>query len=225
MNVPYMSTNSNELLGECLFGKVRRQILSTLMSHPDRSFYVLELIRLLQCGRGAVQRELERLSRVGILIRVRRGNQVHFRVNRDCLIYRELRSIFAKTTGLVETLESILEPFFPEMGIVFIHGEYAAGTAGDESPIRLAVVGDVSPGRLGECARLFQERTGRRLAASLWTTRELRRGFTLGDSAVGSLLGEDKIFLRGSRTDLDVITTRQEDLFSRVFPGGTRPDR
>lgn len=212
-----MSTNPNELLGECLFGKVRRQILSTLMLHSERSFYVLELIRLLQCGRGAVQRELGRLSRAGIVNRVRRGNQVHFRVNRDCLIYRELRSIFAKTTGLVEALESILEPVSSELGIAFIHGEYAAGTATDESPIRLAVIGEARSGRLTECARAFQEQTGRRLAVSSWTTREFRRGFTLGDSSVRSLLGEEKIFLQGSRTDLDVITTWQEDLFSGIL--------
>lgn len=211
------SVNPNELLGECLFGKVRRQILSTLMLHGDRSFYVLELIRLLQCGRGAVQRELSRLSRAGIVIRVRRGNQVHFRVNRECLIYRELRSIFSKTTGLVEALEAILEPVSRELGIAFIHGEYAAGTAGDETPIRLAVIGETRCGRLGEFSRGFQEQTGRKLVISSWTTREFRRAFTLGEAEVRKLSGEDKIFLQGSRADLDVITTRQEDLFSGLF--------
>ncbi len=220
MNVPSMSTksvNPNELLGECLFGKVRRQILSTLMLHHDRSFYVLELIRLLQCGRGAVQRELSRLSRAGIVIRLRRGNQVHFRVNQDCLIYRELRSIFSKTTGLVEALESILEPVSSELGIVFIHGEYAAGTAGDETPIRLAVIGDSRPGRLPDCARSFQTQTGRKLVVSAWSTRDFRRGFTTGDQKVREVLGDEKIFLQGTRSDLDVVTTRQEDLFSSLL--------
>lgn len=212
-----MSTNPNELLGECLFGKVRRQILSTLMLHSDKSFYVLELIRLLQCGRGAVQRELGRLARAGIVIRLRRGNQVHFRVNRDCLIYKELRSIFSKTTGLVEALESLIEPVSSELGIAFIHGEYAAGNASDDTPIRLAVIGESRCGRLSECSKAFFEQTGRKLLISSWTTREFRRGFTLGDASVNKLLAEDKIFIQGNRSDLDVVTTRQEDLFSALL--------
>ncbi len=212
-----MSTNPNELLGECLFGKVRRQILSTLMLHSERSFYVLELIRLLQCGRGAVQRELTRLARAGIVLRVRRGNQIHFRVNPECLIYRELRSIFSKTTGLVEALEAILEPVSSELGIVFIHGEYAAGTAGDGTPIRLAVIGDSRCGKLSDCVRAFHNQTGRNLVISPWTTREFRRAFTVGEADVKKIMGEEKIFIQGNRTDLDVITTRQEDLFSGLF--------
>lgn len=213
-----MSTNPNEVLGECLFGKVRRQILSTLMLHSQRSFYVLELIRLLQCGRGAVQRELSRLARAGIVLRVRRGNQVHFRVNRDCLIYRELRSIFSKTTGLVEALEAILEPISAEMGIAFIHGEYPAGTAVDGTPIRLAVIADSRSPRLAECSRAFREQTGRKLLTSFWTTREFRRGFTLGDPKIGKLISGDKIFIQGTRLDLEVVTTRQEDLFGGIYP-------
>ncbi len=212
-----MSINPNELLGECLFGKVRRQILSTFMLHPDRSFYVLELIRILQCGRGAVQRELARLSRAGIVLRVRRGNQVHFRVNRDCLIYRELLSIFSKTTGLVDALGSLIEPISAELGIVFIHGEYAAGTATDETPIRLVVIGDSRCAKLSECSKAFLAQTGRKLVIAFWTTREFRRGFTLADAQVNRVLADEKIFLQGTRSDLDVITTRQEDLFSSLL--------
>ena len=57
-----MSNNPNELLGESLFGKVRRKVLSILVLNPERSFYLLELIRLLNSGRGAVQREVARLA-------------------------------------------------------------------------------------------------------------------------------------------------------------------
>ena len=147
-----MSTNQNELVGEVLFGKVRRKVLSTFVLNPQRSFYLLELIRLLDCGRGAVQREVSRLAKAGILIREKQGNQVHFRADTGNLIYREIRSIFSKTTGLVDLLGHCLESCGDPIGMAFIYGDYARGTAREDSPVDLMVVAPATANIIGKMA-------------------------------------------------------------------------
>ena len=135
-----MSTNMNELVGESLFGKVRREILSLLFLNSRRSFYLLEIIRIIASGRGAVQRELSRLTQAGLLVRKRRGNQVHYSANTDSLIYEELRSIFAKTTGLNDVVMGALAPYKDEIGLAFIHGLFAMGKATKSTKIELLVI-------------------------------------------------------------------------------------
>ncbi len=90
-----------------LFGKVR---LSLLYGQPDRKFYLNELVRLAGVGRGAIQRELERLVGVGLLTREKQGNHVYFRANADAPVFEELRSLIHKTVGVTHQLRDALAP-------------------------------------------------------------------------------------------------------------------
>ena len=77
-------------------------IAGLLFGQPGRSFFVTELIELADVGRGAVQRELLRLERSGLVVTERHGNQKHCRANSNAPIYNELCSIISKTVGVQE---------------------------------------------------------------------------------------------------------------------------
>ena len=63
-----MGTNQvDESLGAALFSGVRQRVLGALFTNPERSFYGNELFRLTNSGKGALQRELARLQRVGLV--------------------------------------------------------------------------------------------------------------------------------------------------------------
>jgi hypothetical protein len=49
---------------------------------------------------GAVQRELENLSRVGLIVRKSVGSQVFYQANRDSPIFREMQALVNKTIGV-----------------------------------------------------------------------------------------------------------------------------
>jgi hypothetical protein len=216
-NVPYMSNNMNELLGESLFGKVRRSVLSTLVLNPDRSFYLLELIGLLNCGRGAVQREVARLSASGILQRTRVGNQVHYRANTSGLIYGELRAIFSKTTGLVDLLRGCLDSCRDPVGVAFIHGAYASGTASDHTPIGLVVIGETTMDAVRECTADFAADASRELHLTVLSPADLRRRLSSGDRSVEAVLRGPRIFLAGGKKELNLLTAVEYDLFAGLF--------
>jgi predicted transcriptional regulator len=90
-----MSANTeNMTILEALFGKTRRSILALLFANADESFYLRKILRLTGVSPGAGQRELKRLSEVGIILRSAKDNRVYFQANSACPIYIELKSIF-----------------------------------------------------------------------------------------------------------------------------------
>lgn len=99
--VPVMGTASlKDLLSAALFGKTRRAVLALLFSRPGESFYLREIVRSAGVGQGTVQRELEQLTRTGVVQRFRRGRQVYFQANPKCPVFDELCGIIRKTAGI-----------------------------------------------------------------------------------------------------------------------------
>ena len=212
-----MSNNPNEMLGEVLFGKVRRKVLSTFVLNPERSFYLLELIRLLDCGRGAVQREVSKLSKAGVLSRKKVGNQVHFTANTSSLIYSELRSIFSKTTGLVDFLQNCLDSCKDPIGMAFIYGDYALGRAEQDTPVNLMVIGDTTMDALRSCTSDFSAEAARELHITVLDPHEFKRRVASSDRRIRDILTSSRIFLSGGERELTVLSTTGDDLFAGLF--------
>ena len=87
-------------VGQLLFGDTRRAILALLYGHAEEQFYLRDLVRRTETALGAAQRELKSLTDVGLISRVRRGNQVYYQANSANPIFPELKNILTKTAGL-----------------------------------------------------------------------------------------------------------------------------
>lgn len=87
----------SESLATLLFPKARRMLLGLLLSHPERAFYLREIVELTGLGIGNLQREFARLADAGIIRRFKQGRHVYFQANPTCPIYPELRGIVLKT--------------------------------------------------------------------------------------------------------------------------------
>jgi hypothetical protein len=53
-------------ISNALFSKVQQRVLALIFGHPERSFYTSEILRSVDSGTGAVERELSRLQRSGL---------------------------------------------------------------------------------------------------------------------------------------------------------------
>jgi DNA-binding HxlR family transcriptional regulator len=63
-------------LADVLFGKGRGAILALLYGHPDQSFYYRQITRQLDgVSDGSLQRELDTLSRLGLIDRTTVGSR------------------------------------------------------------------------------------------------------------------------------------------------------
>ncbi len=131
-------------LGEALFQKIKRQLLSLFFLNPDKSYYHREIIRLLKSSPGSVEKELKNLVDAEILNTEFSGNRRYYQVNQNCFIYNDLREIVIKTFGVVDILRQALEPLKDKIEIAFIYGSVAQKTDTGNSDIDVLFVSDLS---------------------------------------------------------------------------------
>jgi DNA-binding transcriptional ArsR family regulator len=81
-----------------LFGKARLAVLTLLFGTPDEAFYLRQISAFAGVGQGAVQRELERLTQAGLVLKARRGQHVFYQANQECVVFAELSGLVQKTT-------------------------------------------------------------------------------------------------------------------------------
>ena len=93
---------------------------------------------------GAVQRELENLSKVGLIQRKPVGSQVFYQANRDTPIFAEMRALINKTIGIFGVLRSALRPLSKRIVLAFVYGSVAREEETAQSDVDLMVVGDAT---------------------------------------------------------------------------------
>jgi hypothetical protein len=90
-----MSTELEALLSSA----ARVEILRLFLLNPDRQFYQREIERETGQPIRAVQREVERLEGIDLLLRAAEGNRVFYRLNPDFALLSELMALFQKAFG------------------------------------------------------------------------------------------------------------------------------
>lgn len=140
---PLMGMTPNAVsLSSALFSRVQQRVLALIFGHPDRSFYASQIIRNVRSGVGAVERELSKLERSGLVSVERIGNQKHYRANQAAPIFEELRGLVEKTVGVAEPIKKSLAPYAHAIKSAFVYGSIARGADTAHSDIDLIVIGD-----------------------------------------------------------------------------------
>ena len=182
---------------EGLFPKTKMQILTLLFSRPDEWFYNRQIKEVVGVGQGAVQRELTKLSRTGIIERVKRGNQVYYRANKTNPVYPELNMLITKTTGLANYLREALKLFSGKIEFAYIYGSFADGTADAESDVDLMVVGDIDSISIAGALSDMSEELSREVNPSVYDVEEYNSELEVRDSFIAQVHSDPKIMLIG----------------------------
>jgi predicted nucleotidyltransferase len=190
-------------LGDILFGQTRQRVFALLFGHPEERFYQRRVIQAVGLGSGTVQRDLERLSRAGVLIRSVEGHQVYFQANRQCAIFAELRGIVRKTFGVAQTLQEALASITRHIRMAFVFGSVAAGMETSMSDIDILVVGDnLSLAHVIPAIAEAQRELGREINPSVYPTGEFCRKLAEGQHFISNVVAGRKIFLIGDEHEL-----------------------
>lgn len=185
-------------LADALFSRTRQRVLGVLFSEPERSFFASEIFRLTRSGRGAVQRELQRLTESGLAEVTRVGNQKHYRANPQSPLFPELRSIVLKTSGLADPLRKALAPLAKKIHRALIYGSVARGEAHSRSDVDLLVVAeDLTLEDLFGRIQPIETILGRKINPTLLTPEELQRRRSSGNPFLRKVLSGPTIPLIG----------------------------
>lgn len=209
-----------------LFGRTRRRVLGWLLGHPDEAFYLRQIVRQAGVGQGAVQRELDLLTRAGLLRRTVQGRQVYFQANRESPIFPELQALFVKTAGVADVLREALGPVAARVLVAFVFGSAARGELRADSDIDLLVVGDVPFESVANALAEAQERLGRDVNPTVYPPEEFRAKVRAGHHFLTTVLQEPRVLVIGGPDELAGLGTKRLADSSRNEPErNTRPTR
>jgi len=86
-----------------LFGsKTRVKVLRLFFAKQDSKFFVREITRELNERINSVRRELENLEKIGLLKYEEKNNKKYYFINKNFVLFEELRNIIVKARVLLE---------------------------------------------------------------------------------------------------------------------------
>lgn len=194
-----MTAPSSSSLADALFTSTQQKVLGLLFGQPDRSFFVTEIMGLAKAGSGAVQRELQRLERAGLVSVQMHGNQKHYQANRKSPLYDEICSIVQKTVSLEDPLRAAVESLPGSVHLALIYGSVAKRTDTSASDIDVLIVADeLTLEDVYAALSPVEQLLGRKINPTLYTREEFDRRRTRGNSFLKRVLDGPVIILSGS---------------------------
>ena len=195
-----MSTTTG--LADLLFGRTRGAVLALLYGRADQSFYTREIAREIDASVGAVQRELENLSKVGLILRKSVGSQVHYQANRETPIFPEMRALINKTIGVFGVLSSALRPLSKQIIAAFVYGSVAREQETAQSDVDLMVVGKATLDQVLSRVSTTEKAIGRSINPTVYSVAEFKSKLATENHFLTSVLKGQKVFLLGDEDEL-----------------------
>src|SRR5712691_8659970 len=103
-----------------LLAKRKHHLLSAILLHPERSWYLSERARRFRVPPSSLQRELAQFVEAGIVTKRQDGNRVYFQADRACPVFRELFGMLTKTVGLADAVRAALTPLRSKIDLAFV---------------------------------------------------------------------------------------------------------
>jgi predicted nucleotidyltransferase len=192
------------MLEELFSSRARADVLALLFLNSRDRFYQRQIAELTGLPIRAVQREVEKLCTLELLIREENGNRIYYRANERAAVFPDLKRLVIKTRGPAYQLRQALQGA-ESIKLAFIYGSFASGEETAASDLDLFVVGGIPGRRLSALMREASDTLGREINTYLTSSEECRRKVTEGDSFVQNVLSQPKVFIIGDEKELRAL--------------------
>ncbi len=160
-------------LGDFITSKVRIKILELFFSNVGEMYHVRGIVREVKEEINAVRRELSRLEDAGIVKKESRGNRVYYWLRTDYMLYGDLLSIVAKTTGLGLQIISNKKKI-GKVNYVMFSGQFVRHKDPQkDDEVDILVVGDIVLPELATLIRVEESKRGREINYTVMSREEL----------------------------------------------------
>ena len=145
-------------------------ILKLLFLNSSAELHANDIARKTGLAPSTVAKEAPVIQNIGLILRRTQGNLVFYKINKQSVIFNELKRIFLK----FEMLDEIISRDLPkeEIKYALIYGSFAKGTESPSSDIDLLVIGDVNENALLRSIFKTERTLGREVNYLLWTEGE-----------------------------------------------------
>ena len=188
-----------------LFPDIRARILAATFAQPEKQWYLSELAGFLETRPSSLQREVDALSKAGILEQRRDGRRVYLKPDDRSPVFVDLKCLFDKTTGRIPVLRSILEPFGDAVRLAWVYGSIARLEEGSESDVDLLMIGSLGLADLVPALRRAEQTLARPVNPTVFSVQEFTRKARARDHFLSAVLDGPKQFVKGSEHELEAI--------------------
>ena len=137
-----------------------------------------------------------KLESTGLFLSENKGNLVYYYLNQSYPLFKELKSIIFKTSGVPKMLQNILEKF-KGINQAFIYGSFAKGEEREDSDIDLLIIGKVDESKLIEEINRLERKLQREINYTIYGKEDFNKKKKEGNPFILDILKEKKIFLIG----------------------------
>jgi hypothetical protein len=132
------------MLKSIFTSNARVKLLTLFLLEPDKEYFVRELTRVLDEQINSVRRELDNLKKVGLLKSRTKLRKKYYYVNKNHILFRDLRNIIIKITNSSENLIKKISKM-GKLDFLLISGVFIK----KDTAVDLLVAGDVDKEKLG----------------------------------------------------------------------------
>jgi len=154
-----------------LRSKSRQRLLVFYFTNPTARLHLRDLAKRLRIDPSNLSKELERMERDGLFRSEISGRQKYFQLDRTYPLFREVRSIVAKTIGAIPMMGESLRRI---EGIeeAWLYGSFARNQQDAASDIDVLVIGAPSGEVIAEGVRKLERELGREINYTVMTRKE-----------------------------------------------------
>jgi predicted nucleotidyltransferase len=179
-----------------LRSKARRKLLAYYFANPTAREHLRELAERLGVDVSNLSKELVRLERDGLFLAEVSGRQKYFELNRKYPLFKEVRSIVAKTIGVVPLLTEALKKV-PGIDDAYLYGSFARGQEDAASDIDVLVIGKPASETLAETVRKLERRLGREINYTVLAVKEFKSRRAQKDAFLANIWHNKRVLLIG----------------------------
>jgi predicted nucleotidyltransferase len=195
----------NSSILEALFPETRSKILATLLPQPEKRWFLTELAQHLGTQPSSLQREVEALSKAGLLEQTKDGRRVYFKADTNSPVFSDLKGLLEKTAGMIPILREEVDAFGDRIKLAFVYGSTARSEESSESDVDLMIVGDVGLSDLVPLLRRAERRFGRPVNPTVYSSKEFKTKARNHDHFLTTVLRGAKQFVKGNDGELAAV--------------------
>lgn len=172
------------MLKKLFTSRARIKLLSTFLLNPEGEFFIRELTRKLDEQINSIRRELSNLKKIGLLRSKMKNRKKYYIVNKNFILFNELRNIIIKSSGSAEDIiKGILK--LGKIDVLVLSGFFV----GKHVPVDLLVVGRLDPQKL-ESYLTTEVRSEKPIKFSILTREDFLYRMKMHDKFVREMMND-----------------------------------
>lgn len=188
------------MLKNLFVSEVRVRILKTILPHPDKTYHVRALVRVVGAEINAVRRELLNLTTIGLLRRRQSGNKIFYTADPLSPYFTELLAMVSKEEGIaadiIQAQKSLGDLKFAVISKAFLRGRIST-----QLDVDLFIVGKLNMDVLSRLVKTEEARLGREINYTVLSEEEFIYRKRKNDNFISKLLAQSRVTVVGDEEE------------------------